>query len=264
MVATRRLPQNPPMDPAAVTSFIRSLAHRERSELDASVSVHGNTTRIVYPAPLAWPWPRRFDYTSEFFCAGPGAASLQEVSEATGGKGEHVVNLFSSDPSVDARAFLDAGYAEAWVSTLLGRALNTPWQRPLPHEAHVHEVASTEDMERHASLAGISNPGMRQDPFIHNLFASIDNEVVAKGQLVHLPGHAAYVSDMFTKPSHRGRGLCHLVMDALEDKARRLGATHTCLAPGQEVAGFGLYAKYGYGLVASRSLLVRRDDCGSN
>ncbi|MCR6480506.1 GNAT family N-acetyltransferase [Variovorax sp. ZS18.2.2] len=243
----------------SVTSFIRSIAHREQKEVGASVSSHGTTTEIVYPAPLSWPWPRQFEYTREFFCVGSGASCLHEVGRATASKEEHVVNMFSPDPAREARHFVDAGYAEAWGSTLLGRALSTVWSRPLARGASIHEVANAGDMEDYASLPGISNPGTSRDPFIHNFYATVDSEVVAKGQLIALPQSVAYISDMFTRPSHRGMGLCNFIMLALENKARELGATHTCLAPGQEVASFGLYAKYGYESVGSRSVLVCRD-----
>ncbi|MFT3718457.1 MAG: GNAT family N-acetyltransferase [Pseudorhodoferax sp.] len=84
-------------------------------------------------------------------------------------------------------------------------------------------------------------------------------EVAAKGQLVHLAGSVAYISDIFTAPAHRRQGLCHRIVLALERKARALGATHACRAPGQEAASFGLYGKPDYAPVAERALLIRRE-----
>lgn len=247
----------------SVASFIHSLAHREQCEVHAHVLKHGATTEITYAAPLTWPWPRRFDYASEFFCIGSGASSLLEVSQAPASKGEHVVNFFAQDLQREAQHFTGAGYIQAWTSTLLGRSLSTEWRHPLTENTRVHEVANAGDMERYASLPGISNPGTSRDPFIHNFFAMVGTEVVAKGQLVVLPESVAYISDMFTATAHRRSGLCNLIMLALERKARSLGATHACLAPGHEVASFGLYAKYGYEPVGSRSVLIRREGCSA-
>lgn len=243
----------------AIDSFIRSLAHRERCEAGAAVLSHGATTQIRYAMPLAWPWPRAFAYRSEFFCAGPGAQSLQEVAQAPESQNEHVVNFFSADLAREAQHFIDAGYVQAWTSELLARPLGAAWHRPLADDARVHEVACTQDMARHASLAGISNPGTSRDPCIHNVFATRGDEVVAKGQLVLLPGLQAYISDMFTASAYRRSGLCHRIMRTLEDKARALGAAQACLAPGHEAASFGLYARYGYAPVATRAVLIRRE-----
>lgn len=245
----------------AIAAFIRSLAHREQCEAGAAVLQHGAaTTEIRYPTPLAWPWPVQFDYVSEFFCAAPGAQGVREVASAqAGASGAHVVNLFAAPPESEAQHFIEQGYLLAWTSPLLARPLAAGWSRPMPQGAQVHWVADAQGMARFAQWPGISNPGMARDPSIHNVFATLGgDEVVAKGQVVLLPGSAvAYVSDVFTHPAHRRLGLCHLVMQALEARACALGATHACLAPGQEVAAFGLYGKYGYEPVGARAVLVR-------
>ncbi|WP_436146434.1 GNAT family N-acetyltransferase [Acidovorax sp. LjRoot194] len=78
------------------------------------------------------------------------------------------------------------------------------------------------------------------------------------------PGNpdCALISDVFCVPEHRRRALCHAIMRALEDKARALGTRQACLAPGPEVMSYGLYAKYAYGQVASRSVLVSAQQRG--
>lgn len=117
-------------------------------------------------------------------------------------------------------------------------------------------MASSADMVRYASLPGISNPGLARGDSVHNFYATSGVEVLAKGQLVYLGDSVGYVSDMFTKPEHRKTGLCSSILAAIENKARAMGATHTCLAPGQEVESFGLYEKYGYVASGVRSVLI--------
>ncbi len=249
------------LDITIAATFIRSLAHREQCEAGAAVLQHGAaTTEIRYCAPLAWPWPVQFDYVSEFFCTAPGVQGVRDVASAQAGAGgAHVVNLFAAHPESEAPHFIEQGYLQAWTSALLARPLAAGWSRPMPRGAQVHEVADAQGMARFAQLPGISHPGMARAPSIHNVFATRGgDEVVAKGQVVLLPGSpVAYISDVFTHPAHRRVGFCHLVMQALEAKACALGATHACLAPGQEVAAFGLYGKYGYAQAGARAVLVR-------
>lgn len=253
------------MNEQAVGSFIRALAHRERCEVGARVRTCGAATGIAYAQALSWPWPRPFDYGREFFCIQADVPALQGPRKRLACAGEHVLNLFARDLPRAVVPWLEAGYLQAWVSPLLGRALNAPWRQariPPAPAATVHAVHSDEDMARYASLSGISNPGTARDSRIHNFFACADGQVVAKGQVVLLPGCAAYISDLFTRPSHRRQGLCHQLMHALEARAKEGGATHACLAPGREVQAWGLYAGYGYAQVAARSVLVRRDGPG--
>ncbi len=239
-----------------VHAFIQSLAHRERVEVEATANSAGKTTEIRYLSALEWPWPRQFAYTREFFSQGSASECLAAIRGRMGSAQEHVVNLFSDQLDSEIPHFEAAGYVEAWRSRLLGRDLGCGWPRPGVAETEIQEVASSADMVRYASLVGISNPGLARDAAIHNFFAASGSEVLAKGQLVYHSNSVAYISDMFTKPEHRRTGLCASILAAIENKARSLGATHTCLAPGQEVESFGLYEKYGYTVAGIRSILI--------
>lgn len=218
----------------------------------------------------------QFDYVDEFFCTAPGGQSVREVAEgAEGDEGAavaHVVNLFAAQPECEAQPFIAQGYLHAWTSALLARPLAQGWGRPEALEqptvqgVSIHEATDAQGRARCARLPGISHPGAAIDRFIHHFYATLGDgerdgseEVVARGQVVVCAdSRVAYLSDLFTHPVHRRKGLCDRVMHALEAKAVALGATHACLAPGQEVAAFDLYGrKYGYGLAARRAVLVR-------
>lgn len=248
------------MEHALVRAFIQSLAHRERVEAGAAAWSAGESTEIRYASTLEWPWPRQFVYTREFFSQGSPGECLDTIHSRIGDGEEHVVNFFSDQLDSETPHFEIEGYVEAWRSRILGRDLSHRWRKPGAVAAQVHEVASSADMARYASLPGISNPGVARDASIHNFFASRGGEVLAKGQLVYHSGAVAYVSDMFTKPEHRNKGLCTSILAAIENKARLLGATQTCLAPGQEVASFGLYEKYGYTVAGTRSVLIPKGE----
>ncbi len=248
------------MDHTIINAFIQSLAHRERVEAGAVANSVGATTEIRYASALEWPWPRQFTYTREFFSQASSTECLQAIHGLIVTTEEHVINFFSAELDAEVAHFETAGYVEAWRSELLGRDLSHRWHRPVATGVEIHEVASSADMVRYASLPGISNPGLARDSSIHNFFAVNGGEVIAKGQLVYHSDSVAYVSDMFTKPEHRRKGLCVSILAAIENKALSLGATHTCLAPGQEVASFGLYEKYGYTTAGVRAVLVPRRD----
>ncbi|QTN28603.1 GNAT family N-acetyltransferase [Rhodoferax sp. AJA081-3] len=239
-----------------VRAFIQSLAHREQVEAGATTPSAGETAEIRYPSAMEWPWPRQFTYTREFFSQASSTECLQVIRSLIATTEEHVINFFSAELDAEVPHFEAAGYVEAWRSRLLGHDLDRRWNQPDVTGTEIHEVASSADMVRYASLPGISNPGLARDASIHNFFATSSGEVLAKGQLVYCSGSVAYVSDMFTKPEHRNKGLCADVLAAIESKALSLGATHTCLAPGQEVEAFGLYEKYGYVAAGVRSVLI--------
>lgn len=239
-----------------VHAFIQSLAHRERVEVEATANSAGKTTEIQYLSAMEWPWPRQFVYTLELFSQGSARECLTAIRGRMGNAEEHVVNFFSEQLDSEIAHFEAAGYVEAWRSRLLGRDLHRRWNRPSVTGTEIHEVASSADMLRYASLAGISNPGLARDVAIHNFFAASGSEVLAKGQLVYHCDSVAYISDMFTKLEHRKKGLSASILAAIENKARSLGAAHTCLAPGQEVESFGLYEKYGYTVAGIRSVLI--------
>lgn len=248
------------MEHNLVRAFIKSLLHKETVEAGANAFGADKTIEIRYASALEWPWPRQFTYRREFLSQGSPGECLDAIHSRIGDGEEHVVNFFSNQLDCEIPHFETAGYVEAWRSGLLGRDLRRHWHKPGAIAAKVHEVASSADMAHYASLPGISNPGLARDASIHNFFAIHDGEVLAKGQLVYQCDAVAYVSDMFTKPEHRNKGLCTSMLAAIENKARSLGATHTCLAPGQEVASFGLYEKYGYTVAGTRSVLIPRGE----
>lgn len=247
------------MNPTIVNAFIQSLAHRECVEAGATANNRGTTTEIQYASALEWPWPRQFAYSREFFSRGTSSKCLHDVHSLMSTTDEHVINFFSAELDWEVAHFKAAGYVEAWRSTILERNLSHYWHKPGATGAEIREVASSTDMVRHASLPGISNPGLARDASIHNFFAVSGGEVLAKVQLVYRCDNIAYVSDMFTKPGHRMKGLCTSLLAAIESKARLLGATHTCLAPGQEAASIGLYEKFGYTTAGVRAVLIPLD-----
>jgi GNAT superfamily N-acetyltransferase len=77
----------------------------------------------------------------------------------------------------------------------------------------------------------------------------LDDEPVAMGGLRWRPGAQGEVElkRMYVTPPARGRGLSRLVLAALEDRARDLGATRVVLETGQrQPEAIGLYTSSGY------------------
>lgn len=246
------------MNAEDVRAFVGALTHKEATELGATLERFGDeTTLLTYPQPQEWSWPRQFAYRRECFCVAPTCIDqcLNTLAELSG---EHVVNLFSPGVEEALSHTLPGHHVLAWYSSLLARDLDAVPALFQGRGKDVQEVRSPSDQSRFDSLRGISHPNPRPDPSIHNFYACDDEgSVAAKGQLIYLGEDRAYISDMFTVPERRRRGYCTAIIEALERKARELGARRTVLAPGLEASRIGLYELYGYAPSATRAVLVR-------
>jgi GNAT superfamily N-acetyltransferase len=74
-----------------------------------------------------------------------------------------------------------------------------------------------------------------------------DGRAVAGGGLKRLDGEACEIKRMYVVPEARGRGLARVLLEALEDEARRLGYRIARLDTGaQQPAAQGMYERAGY------------------
>jgi GNAT superfamily N-acetyltransferase len=74
-----------------------------------------------------------------------------------------------------------------------------------------------------------------------------DGRAVAGGGLKRLDGEACEIKRMYVVPEARGRGLARVLLEALEDEARRLGYRIARLDTGaRQPAAQGMYERAGY------------------
>ncbi|MBY5162961.1 GNAT family N-acetyltransferase [Salsipaludibacter albus] len=90
-------------------------------------------------------------------------------------------------------------------------------------------------------------PDALADPALTLLAAFDDGEVVAIGAYAARGDDWGEVKSMHVAADHRGRGLGRTMLAALEDEARRHGATHVRLETGATMAAaLALYLGAGY------------------
>ncbi len=92
-----------------------------------------------------------------------------------------------------------------------------------------------------------------QNGTIHQIFACDGEKEIATGAVLFFwypPSHMnpsgkiAYISNMFTLPEYRNRGIATQILHMLEDEARRRGVQEVKL--GATELGAGLYRRNGY------------------
>ena len=93
-------------------------------------------------------------------------------------------------------------------------------------------------------------------PYITDLVARSDGHVVAKAQVVALPGEPAYVSDMYTAPWARHRGYGSALLSCIHQIVQRTGGTECILVPSRQTRKDHFYEGRGYKEALPLSLLI--------
>ena len=104
----------------------------------------------------------------------------------------------------------------------------------------------------HAELDAFFGDCFKNDS-IYQIFASINDEIIATGAVIfyaYPPSHVnrsgvvAYISNMFTKPEYRRKGIATEILKLLEEEARRRGVKTAKL--GATEMGKSIYEHAGY------------------
>ena len=91
---------------------------------------------------------------------------------------------------------------------------------------------------------------------VHFAMEGGQGEIVARAQIVTRPGGIAYISDLFTEPRSRRRGLARALIQRLHQCATDSGATRCLLVPSLMTREIGLYEKHGYQGLIPMVLLI--------
>ena len=127
------------------------------------------------------------------------------------------------------------------------------------------EIARSRDLDAESAAAqaagefaellpdGLDSPGM------HLFTAVVDDEPVGMGWFElrqRAAGVSAWIYDISVDPAHRGRGLGRLLLEALHEAARGLGATTMTLNVfGGNATAIRLYETSGYTVTAQQMRL---------
>lgn len=233
--------------------FVRAVAHKYTVEVGATVVDGDAVVAVTYPEPLEHPWPRSFRYSTEVFAKSRDAAEVQaETAELTHGA-EHVLHVH--DEAGRLRELTTRGYAHAWTNVIMSAPLENAadtWPERTRPVRSADDVAAANSIEPD----NLCHVNALADPYLSDVIGYSDGRIAAKAQVVTLPGETAYVSDMFTAPWARGRGLGTELLSCLHTIARRSGATESLLVPSLETRRDLFYAKRGYEEAAPLALLI--------
>jgi GNAT superfamily N-acetyltransferase len=250
-----------PRDCAA--AFVAAVAQKFASEANAQISRFGVTTTIRYQNEITHPWPRAFQYTLEMMAEdGVEAAEIDGVYKkvARDRIEECVLNLLVPDPALLIRDLTPLGYSVAWQSDLLALALQPSSPRqPAAGALRIVKVGTPRLVEQTALLGAErrSHDVALVDAKLHGFLALLDNEPVARAQLVTTNTGIGYIADMFTAPNHRRAGYAGALLRAMHDEACRLGMRHSVLAPSLMAHQFAVYERYGYRACIPKVVLYR-------
>jgi GNAT superfamily N-acetyltransferase len=204
------------------------------------------------------PWPREFAYRLEFLAhASTTSSVLAGIRDMlTDAHREHVLNLFSRPESVLLHRLQQQGYILAWSNVLLGRKLSAGDAEFEPGVDLRPTVAADVPHINALDPDETTSPLALQDPYLLDFVALDDSRIVAKAQVVTVAGHSAYVSDMFTAPSHRGRGHGSRLLHQLHATARSQGACEILLIPSRMTRQNGFYEPFGYRELSPLHVLI--------
>jgi len=250
-----------PRDCAA--AFVAAVAYKFAAEANAEISRFGAVTAIRYQHETSHPWPRAFQYTLEIMVEdGVAAGDVDGVYQkvARDPIEECVINLLVPEPASLIRDLSTLGYSLAWQSNLLAVDLQLP--SPPERKGGALRIVIVETPLHVAQTARLgaeqrSHEAVLTDPKLRDFLALLNEEPVARAQLVTTNAGIGYVADMFTTPNHRRAGYAGALLRAVHEDAYRLGMRHSVLAPSLMAHQFGVYERYGYRICIPKAVLFR-------
>lgn len=170
---------------------------------------------------------------------------------------QYVLNVFHPEPETQEieKRFESAGFQYAFTNVVRG----LPLPAPLPNRGIPVKLVSEPDQiafvnHTHHYMQPmpdtvLDNPGVRA------FYTALDGQAAGWGLLVTTAPEAAYISDMFTLPSFRGRGVAEALLGAMHEAAAAAGKTHSLLVP--SVMAWNYYQRFGYETLVCFSIFHR-------
>ena len=158
----------------------------------------------------------------------------------------YILNIFHQEAETEAieKQFEAAGFRYAFTNVVRGLALPAA----LSDRGISVNVIDSPEQIRYVNLTHqyfqpvpdtvLANPAIRA------FYADLDGQAAGWGLLVTTARDAAYISDMFTLPSFRGRGVAEALLGAMHKAAENAGKRYCLLVP--SVMAWNYYQRYGY------------------
>jgi GNAT superfamily N-acetyltransferase len=158
----------------------------------------------------------------------------------------YVLNIFHMEEEAREieKVFESAGYRFAFTNVVRGLTLpTTSPDRGIPIKQVVDPdqiafVNLTHQFFQPMPETVLNHSGVRA------FYAELDGQAAGWGLLVTTAPNAAYISDMFTLPSFRGRGVAEAMLNRMHEAAASAGKTYSLLVP--SVMAWNYYQRFGY------------------
>lgn len=221
-----------------------------QSYLDSYATLYGcqtgcveNLNSLRYCADL----PARFEGYEIFSLSKEPQEVLRAAARLPLSPGEHyVLNIFHTEAETQEieKQFESAGFRYAFTNVVRGLPLPAPLPgrgiavKPIAEPAQVAYVNLSHQFFQPVPETVLYHPHVRA------FFADIEGQAAGWGLLVTTAPAAAYISDMYTLPSFRGRGVAEALLGAMHETAVAEGKTYSLLVP--SVMAWNYYQRFGY------------------
>ncbi len=158
-----------------------------------------------------------------------------------------ILDVFHPEPAQPElkNQYAALGYDFVETTMLLGLPLPVKTSRGW---THVHKIGSLEEIEfvnRSLSLGGEHiPPQVLGDPHIVNFYAQLEHRAVGWTQLVAIVEGVGCLSQLYTLPVYRRRGIGTRLIRRAHQEANHLGLRHILLLASE--MGMSLYRRAGY------------------
>ncbi len=160
---------------------------------------------------------------------------------------EHfVLNIFHAEEETREiqKRFEASGFQYAFTNVVRGLELPAPIpNRGIP----VNRIVEPGQIEfvnfSHQYFQPIPETVL-DNPHVRAFYAILDGQAAGWGLLVTTAPEAAYISDMFTLPSFRGRGVAEALLAAMHETSAADGKKFSLLVP--SVMAWNYYQRFGY------------------
>lgn len=159
---------------------------------------------------------------------------------------QYILNVFHSEAETGdiEKRFEAAGFQYAFTNVVRGLPLPTTRQNRgirveiITQPEQVAYVNLTHQFFQPVPETALSHPKIRA------FFAELNGQAAGWGLLVTTAQDASYISDMFTLPSFRGRGVAEALLGAMHEESGREGKRYSLLVP--SIMAWNYYQRFGY------------------
>lgn len=250
-----------PNDQKIIHAFLDSLFWKFQNDATAKIIELGDVKGIQYIQPLFQPWPRNFQYQLEFFTEeySPSLVCEKIRSCCKNKPEEHVLNVLSRNVNIIIPIYKDLGYLHAWNNAIMLHKLTLKEKNvENSNDVIVSQVKTMQELANVNALGPeipISIAGM-SDQCMFNFFASYKGEIGAMAQAIIVDSQFIYISDMFTHPDYRRKGLSAALLFNLHQIGLERGCQYAILLPSKMTRNIELFQKFSYQEAVSIALLI--------